>query len=169
MRDLDILKEISKTYAAVSLTITTGSDELSRKIEPGAPVSSDRFKALEYLAKNGIYAGVTLMPLLPFINDTQENVETLLRKAKEAGASYVLPMLGVTMRKGSRDYLYRALDTNFPGMREHYESHFGDRYECFGPGYQALNLALYKQMDVLGISPRMRFYSPVVNEQLSIF
>ena len=74
MRDLDILKEISKTYAAVSLTITTGSDELSRKIEPGAPVSSDRFKALEYLAKNGIYAGVTLMTHLPFINDTQENI-----------------------------------------------------------------------------------------------
>ncbi len=101
-RDADVLQEISKTYAAVSFTITSADDSLSQKIEPHAPPTSERFKAMKRLADRGIYTGVTLMPLLPFINDTKENVSAILRQAKDCGASYMLPMFGVTLRKGSR-------------------------------------------------------------------
>ena len=92
-RDADILQEIAKTYAAVSITITADDDNLAKAIEPCALPSSERFKAMEKLSKAGIYTGVTLMPLLPFINDTTENLENIVKKAKDAGASYILMML----------------------------------------------------------------------------
>ena len=118
-RDMDILQDISKTYAAVSFTITTASDTLSRQLEPFAPVTSKRFKAMEQLAAKGIYTGITLMPVLPFINDTTDNIESIIKGAKDSGASYIIPMFGVTLRKGSRDYFYKALDTTFPDINPH--------------------------------------------------
>ena len=105
-RDSDVLQEIAKIYAAVSFTITTYNDGLAKRLEPAAPKSSDRFEAMKHLASLGIYTGVTLMPILPFINDTKENVENILKKAKDSGASYIIAMFGVTLRKGSREYFY---------------------------------------------------------------
>jgi DNA repair photolyase len=169
VRDADILQDLSKTYAAVSFTVTTADDALCRKIEPHAPPSSERFRAMQILSNKGIYTGLTLMPLLPFINDTVKNLETLLRQAKESGASYILPLLGVTLRKGSRDYFYRALDARFPGLKERYQSAFGDRYECFSPAFQSLSHTLYELSDKWGIALQMRFYEPPVYEQLSLF
>ena len=83
-RDADILQEISATYAAVSFTVTCADDALSVRTEPGAPASSERFRAMAALAAKGIYTGVTMMPLLPLINDTRENVEAIVRHAKDA-------------------------------------------------------------------------------------
>ena len=110
-RDADILQEISATYAAVSFTVTCADDALSVRTEPGAPASSERFRAMAALAAKGIYTGVTMMPLLPLINDTRENVEAIVRRAKDAGASYILPMFGVTLRSGSRERVPRAEST----------------------------------------------------------
>ncbi len=169
MRDSDVLQDISKVYAAVSFTITTADNFLSRKIEPHAPVSSARFKAMEHLAGKGIYTGITLMPVLPFINDTKENIEVLLKQAKNSGASYIIPMFGVTLRKGSRDYFYRALDKDFPGVREKYQARFGERYECFSPNYRILDEMFQELADKLEISIGMKFYKPIVYQQQSIF
>ena len=108
-RDADILQEISATYAAVSFTVTCADDALSVRTEPGAPASSERFRAMAALAAKGIYTGVTMMPLLPLINDTRENVEAIVRRAKDAGASYILPMFGVTLRSGSREHFHATL------------------------------------------------------------
>lgn len=168
-RDTDIIKEISRIYAAVSITITTPHDTLSKRIEPNAPLSSHRFKVLEHLAKNGIYTGVTLMPVLPYITDKKEDIITLVKKAKDAGASYIIPMFGTTMRKGSRDYYYNMLEKEFPGLREQYEINYRDSYECFSPHYKSLNEVFSKFINELNISSRMQFYDPVVNEQLSLF
>ncbi|MEA3446132.1 MAG: radical SAM protein [Bacteroidota bacterium] len=68
LRDADIIKEISRVYAAVSFTITTADDNLSRITEPGAPESSKRFTAIKELSAKGIYTGIMLMPVLPFIS-----------------------------------------------------------------------------------------------------
>ena len=168
-RDMDILQDISKTYAAVSVTITTSDNELSQKIEPHAPKSSDRFQALKSLAEKGIYTGITLMPLLPFINDTQENLKCIFEKAKDSGISYIIPMLGLTLRKGSREYFYGQLDNHFPGKRLLYETTFGDRYECNSPHYTSLASTLNELSDQYKIPLYMRFFKPVINEQLSIF
>ena len=168
-RDTDILQEIAKTYAAVSFTITATSDTGSRRIEPHAPVSSERFKAMQLLASKDIYTGITLMPILPFINDTQENISEIIRKAKDAGASYIIPMFGVTLRKGSRDYFYQALNNDFPGMKEKYQLRFGEQYECFSPNYKKLNDLFHEQCSKAGIATRMQFYQPKEYKQQSLF
>ena len=170
-RDVDVLQEIAKIYAAVSFTITTADDSLAQKIEPNSPPSSERFKAMRLLAEKGIYTGVTLMPVLPFINDTQENILTIVNQAKESGASYILPMFGMTLRKGSREYFYRALDERFSGMgiREKYESRYGEQYECLSPTYSSLMSTFREHCNKLGIESRMRFYSPKVYQQPTLF
>jgi len=168
-RDADLLQDISKIYAAVSFTITTSDDSLSQKIEPNAPPSSERFKAMKLLAEKGIYTGVTMMPILPFINDTIENINAIVRQAKESGASYILPMFGMTLRKGSREYFYKVLDNDFEGIREKYQSNFGDLYECFSPNYKKLKNTFKEQCDKFGIEKRMHFYSPKVYQQQTIF
>ena len=168
-RDTDILQEIARIYAAISFTITTNDDNLAKIIEPAAPKPSDRFKAMERLAAHGIYTGVTLMPLLPFINDTKENVENILKKAKESGASYVIAMFGVTMRKGSREYFYQALDRHFPEMKEQYRSAFGEQYICNSPNYPTLMDTFRNLSAKLGISEKMQFYQPTTDRQLDIW
>lgn len=166
-RDYDLLQEISKTYAAVSFTITTTDDYLARRIEPGAPPPSDRFRAMGFLAAKGVYVGVTLMPLLPFINDTPVNIIDIIQHAKWAGASYVIPMFGVTLRKGSRDYLYKTFDEGFEGMRQKYESAFEDRYYCNSPKWKLLEETYQREIENAQLSSKMEFFGPVVNEQLS--
>ena len=169
-RDADVLQNISKTYAAVSFTITTADDSLSRKIEPNAPLSSERFKAMEALAAKGIYTGITLMPVLPFINDTTGNITEIVQRAKDSGASYIIPMFGVTLRKGSREYFYKALDKKFAGVRSKYESFFGMRYECNSPDYTALTDIFYGLCAKFGIDTSIQFYQPPEKDtQLSIF
>ena len=167
-RDADILQDISKTYVAVSFTITTADDSVSQKIEPHAPTTSERFKAMKSLAEKGIYTGVTLMPILPFINDTKENIETIVKRAKESGASYILPMFGLTLRKGSREYFYKALDYHFAGIKEKYQSCFKEQYECFTPNYKVLNDTFEELCSKFGIDKRMQFYQPKVYQQQSI-
>ncbi|MDU1906160.1 MAG: radical SAM protein [Dysgonomonas sp.] len=168
-RDYDILQNISKIYAAVSFTITSADDVLARKIEPHAPSSSQRFAALEFLAKKGIYTGITLMPILPFINDTKENIELILKRAKDAGAAYIIPMFGVTLRKGSRDYFYNALDKQFPDIKLNYQNIFGEQYECMSPNYRILQDTFCELSEKLDIPSGINFYEPSTNQQLSIF
>lgn len=169
VRDVDILKDVSSTYGAVSLTITTADDNLAKEIEPNAPLSSQRFKAIEQLSKNGIYTGITMMPLLPFINDTKDNIEAILKKAGDAGAAYIIPMLGVTLRKGSREYLYRFFEIEYPGMKEKYQQAFGEQYICNPPGYKMLYELLYEQAYKYSIPTKMNFYQPDPEKQLKLF
>ena len=168
-RDTDILQDISRVYAAVSFTVTSAEDALAQKIEPNAPPTSERWKAMKSLAEKGIYTGVTLMPVLPLINDTRENITAIVTQAKDSGASYILPMFGLTLRKGSREYFYSALDRHFAGFRTQYQSRFGERYECFSPNYKALNEIFQEQCVKLGIEMRMRFYQPETYQQQTIF
>ena len=168
-RDSDILQEIAKIYVAASFTITSATDTLSSQIEPLAPKTSERFKAMELLAHKGIYTGVTLMPILPFINDTKENIQTIIHRAKDSGASYILPMFCVTLRKGSREYIYSSLDKNFPGVKAEYQKHFGDQYACYSSHYRELSDVFFDFCGKLGIATQMQFYQPLPDGQLSLF
>lgn len=170
IRDADIIQEISSIYAAVSLTITTADDAMARRIEPNAPSTSKRFEAMKELSKKEIYTGVTLMPLLPYINDSVANLTTLLQRAADSGASYVIPMFGVTLRKGSRDYFYGALQREFPGMMNRYDATFGNQYECWSPHFKRLQESFLEQTERLGLTRNMEFYTPRTDgEQLSLF
>jgi len=129
VRDLETLCAINeRTRAVVSFSVTTADDALSRIVEPGAPPSSARLAALRVLAEHGIYAGVAMMPILPFIEDTEENVAAIVEAAHAAGARYILPGFGMTLRDRQRAWYYDQLDRHFPGLRERYERTFGERY-----------------------------------------
>ena len=114
VRDADILADIGRVYAAVSFTVTAADDDLSRKLEPGAPPTSKRFAALAALAARGIYTGVTMMPILPFIEDNAENIAGIVAQAAAAGASYIMPAFGMTLRDRQRAYLLRPVGPAVP-------------------------------------------------------
>jgi DNA repair photolyase len=161
LRDIDLLEEIDRrTYAAVTFTITTADDLLSRQIEPGAPVSSRRLAALQMLSQRGLLAGVTLMPVLPFIEDTEENIRAILRLAHAAGARYILPAFGMTLRDRQRSYYYDRLDLLFPDLRPRYEKAFGERYSAPARNARLLEQILAELCEQLGIATKMPVFAP---------
>lgn len=155
-RDIDLFTAISQhSHVSVGITITTHDDELASRIECHAPSSSLRFKALETLSKAGIFCGVMMMPVMPFINDTLENMESIVDRVYESGARFIAPWFGVTMRDGQREYLYKGLDQHFPGMKERYVRTFGSLYECKSPHHAKLQQAFTDRCRKLGILYRM--------------
>lgn len=140
-RDIDILRSIRAHSPVVcKLTVTTADDALAAKIEPNAPSPSRRLAALEKLSKAGLFAGVLLMPVLPFLEDSVENVISVVDGAARAGAKFVYPALGVTMRQGQREYFLDGLERAFPGqgLKARYLRQFGERYQCASPRAGAL-------------------------------
>ncbi len=160
VRDLDIWREISRVYAAVSFTITTADDDLGRRVEPGAALVSQRFNAMARLAEAGILTGVTLMPVLPFIEDNSTNITAIVKRARDCGAAYILASFGMTLRDRQRTYYYAQLDRLFPGLRKQYEQRFGGRYSA--PARDAGRLEqIFKELCAQqGLATRMPFYQP---------
>ncbi len=157
-RDIDILKKIGDHSPVLcKITITAAKDALSRKIEPGAPVSSERFRALRALADAEIYAGVLMTPVLPFLTDHEENIRDLVRLAHESGARFIFALFGMTLRSGQREYYYRKLDELFPNRNlvKDYVLEYGDTYECHSPREEALKLLFRKECERYGILYRM--------------
>ena len=169
LRDLDLLQAISEVYAAVSFTITTADDILGKKIEPGAPRVSDRFKAIQVLADHGILSGVTLMPVLPFLEDNLENIRQIVIRAHKAGASYIIASFGMTLRDRQRDYYYRKLDVLFPGLRGNYEKQFGNQYHAPANNANELEREFLSLCQCHGIATRIPQYNPVQGRQMSLF
>ena len=169
LRDLDTLVKINQRYAAVSFTITTADDELGKRVEPGASPVSDRFKAMRVLADHGIYTGVTLMPVLPFIEDNEENIAAIVQQAHEHGASYIIASFAVTMRDRQRAYYYDKLDKLFPGLRQQYEAKFGERYDCSANNAGRLYAVFNELCRQYGITTRMKPYKTETATQLSLF
>jgi len=170
LRDLPILERISEVYAAVTFTLTTADDDLARKVEPGAPAPSARLRAMRALADHGILTGVTMMPILPFIEDTEENISDILGKAHAAGAQYVIPAMGMTLRDRQQEYYYQQLDRLFPGVRQRYERQFGNAYSCSPHNAKRLYQVIGELCERYGIAGRMPVYSPAGGgEQLPLF
>ena len=136
VRDLDLYREIGRGAPVVcKLTVTTTDDDLAAKVEPRAPLPGQRLAALEKLAGAGIFSGVLLMPVLPFLEDSEENILDVVDRAADAGARFVYAAMGVTMREGQRDYFLRMLDQAFPEEKlgERYWKRYGTRYQCASP------------------------------------
>lgn len=169
LRDMDLLQEISKTYAAVSFTITTSCDKTSKIIEPGASLSSERFKAIRELTNAGIYCGVLLMPVLPYITDSIDNIKTLVKQAKDAGAKYIINSMGMTLRDRQRAYYYKKLDQHFIGLKELYETRFGDKYSIGAPEAFKLQTILKTECEKAGIKNQIEIFQDDKPEQLSLF
>ncbi|MEE9599459.1 MAG: radical SAM protein [Anaerolineales bacterium] len=160
LRDIDLLVEISNVYAAVSFTITTADDELAQKLEPGAPLPSQRFQAMGKLAKAGVLTGVTMMPILPFLEDSEENLLKIISFSKENGATYIIPSFGVSLRPGSREYYYQKLDRHFSGIKEKYIKQYGNQYQCNIPNWQKMNILFQEEINRINISARIPVHEP---------
>ena len=131
LRDLDLLTSINrKAKCVVQMTLTTYDEELCRIVEPHVCTTRRRYEVLQIMRENGIPTVVWLSPILPYINDTRENIEGILGYCRDAGVYGIICFgMGVTLRQGDREYFYAALDRHFPGLHEKYRRKFGYAYE----------------------------------------
>ena len=121
------------------------------------------------LADAGIQTGVTMMPILPFIEDNVENITAIVEQAAANGATYILPWMGMTLRDRQRAYFYDRLDELFPGVREKYEHTYGERYSCDVPHAAQLYQRLHTLCQRYGMAEHIPPYTHQTTEQLSLF
>lgn len=140
LRDLDLLKSInSKSKCVVQMTLTTYDENLCHILEPNVCTTSRRAEVLRILKEEGIPTICWMTPMLPFINDTEENIRGILDYCAKAKVYGVLFWnIGVTLRDGDRQYFYQKLDEHFPGMKEKYIKAYGNAYELPSPNNREL-------------------------------
>lgn len=178
LRDLDLLKAINdRAKCVVQMTLTTFDEGLCRKIEPNVSTTRERAAALQALHEAGIPTVVWLCPLLPFINDTEENLRGILAYCREAQVYGVICFgMGLTLREGNREYFYRQLDRLFPGMKEKYIRTYGMHYQLNSPRNRELMELFHRLCEDYGIVHNNRQIFAYLNElesrnheQLSLF
>lgn len=163
LRDVDLLSEINKIYASVAMTITCCDDNTAKLVEPFAPSSSDRFKALGILSTLGITTSITMMPILPYIEDSQENIIEIVKKASDCGVKYIVPYLGMTLRDRQRDYYYKKLDEIFPGVKNKYIKRYGNSCNCSVSNVKRLYYVLQNECKKYNIQLKMPSYEQKVS------
>ena len=153
LRDLDLICKINeKSKAVVQITLTTASDDLCRIVEPNVCPASRRVEVLDKLKEKGIPTVVWLCPILPYINDTEENINSILDSCIETGVKGIINMgMGLTLRQGNREYFYRKLDEHFPGLRERYVREFGNSYSIPSPNDDELRKIFERRTSENGI------------------
>ena len=153
LRDLDLLKAINdKTKCVVQMTLTTYDEELCCKLEPGVCTTKARFEALKTLRDAGIPTVVWLCPILPFLNDSPENINGILDYCEEAQVKGIICFgMGATLRAGNREYFYRQLDRHFPGLKAEYIRRYGDAYMLDSPRSRELMGLFHRRCQSAGI------------------
>ena len=135
LRDLDLLQRInSQTKCVVQMTLTTYDDDLCRIVEPNVCTTRRRIEVLEEMRHRGIPTVVWLTPILPFINDTEDNIKAILAECIRVGVKGIICFdMGLTLREGDREYYYAALDKSFPGMKKRYIQRYANAYALPSP------------------------------------
>lgn len=133
LRDIDLIEKINKkSKAVVQITLTTYDESLCKILEPHVSTTFERYQVLKECQKRNIPTVVWLGPILPYINDNFDNLKALLEYCIDAGVKGILSFgVGMTLREGNREYYYKKLDENFPGLKEKYIKEFGTRYEIY--------------------------------------
>jgi len=176
-RDIDILQAIGEHSPVLcKITITTSNDDLARQIEPGVAPSSQRFETIRKLSDAGIFTGILLMPVLPFLEDTPKNILDIIDKGHQNGAKFIYPAFGITLRDRQREWYFNHLNRLFPEQRlsEKYTKYYGNNYRCtssrarklwnlFAPECETRGI-LYKMDDIIHCYKR-----PYRTEQLNLF
>ena len=179
LRDLELYRMINENAkAVVQMTLTTADDGLCRLIEPKVSVTSERVAALKEFQKAGIPTVVWFCPILPFLNDTRENVRKIVEFCADAGVKGIINFgMGLTLREGNREYFYAQLDRKFPGLKQRYIRTYGNTYELPSPREEELLDLLSELCDRYGIlhdngeifSDLHRFEEKVQEPQMSFF
>ena len=177
LRDIDLLDEINRSAkCVVQITLTTYDDDLCKILEPNVCNTKRRIEVLAEMQKRGIPTIVWMTPILPFINDTVENITSILDGCVRTGVKGIIDFgMGLTLREGDREYYYAALDKHFPGMKERYISRYGNAYELPSPDADRLGTVFQKVCRSNGIMSTpgecFRFMNefPERYSQMSIF
>lgn len=153
LRDTDILKSINeKAKCVVQMTLTTCDEALCRIVEPNVSTTRERFEALSAFREAGIPTVVWLCPILPFINDSEENIRGILDYCVRAGVKGIITFgMGLTLREGDREYFYAALDRYFPGLKRRYVQTYGNAYELPSPNEERLSEIFHETCRANGI------------------
>ncbi len=174
LRDRDLLCAIAKNAPCiVKITVTTADDDLASWIEPHAPMPSKRLKTIDSLSSAGIFTGILMMPVLPFLEDSPTEIRRLVRQSADCGAKFIYPYFGVTLRDRQREYFLQKVREHSPTIWKRYLE-FGDQYQCLSPHAKQLwqvfceecrsNNILYRMKDIIAESQK-----PYRTEQLSLF
>lgn len=158
-RDIDILLRIKEHSPVIcKITVTTTDDDLSKKIEPSVCASSLRLKTIKKLSEAGIFTGILMMPLLPYLTDTEENVLGIISAAHQSKAKFIYPSFGLTLRNGQREWFYHQLDYLFPeqDLAKKYNNLYGASYECHSPNANRLWKLFTSECERLGILYKMK-------------
>lgn len=153
LRDLDLFQKIQeKAKCVVQMTLTTYDEALCKIVEPNVCTTKKRFETLKILQQNGIPTVVWLSPILPFINDTEENIEGILDYCIDAGVYGIINFgMGMTLRAGDREYFYAALDKHFPGLKEQFHHKYGYAYQIASSQNAKLMKLFHKKCRAHGI------------------
>lgn len=153
LRDLELLRAINeRAKCVVQMTLTTCDERLCRIIEPGVCTTKKRFDALCALRDAGIPTVVWLCPILPYINDSAENINGILDYCEAAGVRGVINFgMGLTLREGNREYFYAALDRHFPGLKEKYIREYGESYGLLSPRDTELTALFHRRCEEAGM------------------
>ena len=179
LRDMDLLQSINnKTKTVVQMTLTTADESLCKIVEPAVCTTKRRFEVLCEMKEAGIPTVVWMSPLLPFINDTEENLMGILDYCRKAGVYGIITFgMGLTLRDGDRQYFYKCLDRHFPGLKQKYIEVYKDAYEIPSLKSRQLYQLFQKTCKQYGIISNTNsiftymntFEDKGVGEQLSLF
>ena len=139
LRDLDLLKDIQKNNnVIIKISIATYDDNLAKFLEPGVISSTKRFEVLKKIRENNIYAGILLMPILPFVTDNEENIVNCVKLASEYNANFIYSKMGMTLRKKVREYYYQHIEKLYPGLSHDYDLVYQKNLVCNPLKYKEL-------------------------------
>ena len=176
LRDMDLYKSINKkSKAVIQMTLTTFDESLCKILEPNVSTTKERFEALMAFKKENIPTVVWLSPILPFINDTEENLRGILNYCFEAGVKGILCFgMGLTLREGNREYFYKALDSYFPGLKEKYIKKYGESYSLLSDNNIRLMNIFHSECEKHGVMHEVEeifsyLHKFPFEEQISLF
>ncbi|MCQ2460368.1 MAG: radical SAM protein [Ruminococcus sp.] len=177
LRDFDLIKSINeKAKFVLQMTLTTFDENLCRIVEPNVCTTYRRYEVLKTMRNNGIPSVVWLCPVLPFINDTEENLLGILRYCADSGVYGIIHFgMGVTLRDGDREYFYSKLDEHFPGLKQEYIRRYGYSYNIQSPNAEKLERIFHDFCNAYSIETDVNRIFAYLNEfpekyeQLSLF
>lgn len=156
VRDKLILSSISRNHSAnIKISITSCDDSLAKRLEPFAPSTTDRMDTIRELSSAGIYTGVLITPVIPFITDSKENIESIISRAAENGARFIYTKFGMTMRPGQREHYYSFLAEHYPKILQKYRNVYGYQYNCEAQNMEELKDTLISQCMKYGLKYEM--------------
>ena len=174
LADIDRLKKIAKKATVrVIMAISTMNDDVAKKIEPLSTTTQQRFKALQKLANEGIKTGILMMPIVPYINDSEDNIRQIIEKAKDVGCEFIYPSFGMILTEERRQRFYEMIDREFPGLRNVYMDHYGSKRSCQSPQASKLKkifvIECKKNKIKYGMNDIVKSINPDQTTQLKLF